>query len=76
VRSQTEEHFMAKRPANPAQTLAKRLLEAAAKIGVNVRVEFPDGTIVTTTQASSLPISDDAAFDLERWMKKHHANPT
>lgn len=68
---------MAKRPVNPTQSFTKRLFEAAAKVGLNVRVEFhPDGTIVaTTTTAPMLPVPDDAATELERWMKQH-ANPT
>jgi len=69
---------MSKRSANPAQSIAKGLLAAAAKVGVNVRFEFhPDGTMVaTTTSASTLPASDDAAADLDGWMRKPHANPT
>jgi hypothetical protein len=68
---------MAKRPTNPAQSFAKRLFEAAAKAGVNVRVELhPDGmTVVTATTAPMLPASDDADIELERWMRKHHADP-
>jgi hypothetical protein len=69
---------MAKRSANPAQSFAKRLFEAAAKAGVNVRVEcHPNGmTVVTTTTAPMLPVSDDAAADLDGWVRKHHADPT
>jgi hypothetical protein len=68
---------MAKRPANPAQSFAKRLFEAASKAGINVRVELhPDGmTVVTTTTGPMLPASDDADNELERWMRKHHADP-
>ena len=69
---------MAKRSANPAQSFAKRLFKAASKAGMNVRVELhPDGmTVVTTTSAPMLPVSDDAAADLDGWVRKHHANPT
>jgi hypothetical protein len=68
---------MAKRSANPTQSIAKRLFEAAAKVGVNVRVEFhPDGMIVATTSPSpGLTDPDRAATELDGWMRKH-ANQT
>ena len=68
---------MAKRSANPAQSFAKRLFEAAAKLGVNVRVEiYPDVTIVATTSPSPTPNdSDNAAIELDEWMRKY-ANQT
>jgi hypothetical protein len=69
---------MTKRSANPAQAFARRLFEAAAKVGVNVRMEFhPDGRVVaTTTTAPMLPSSDNVSADLERWMRKQHADAT
>jgi hypothetical protein len=69
---------MARRSANPTQSFVKRLFEAAAKLGASVRVEIhpDDTTVVTTTTAPMLPALDEGgATDLERWMRKHHANP-
>jgi hypothetical protein len=69
---------MSNRPAKFTQSDAKRLFKAAANAGVNVRVEFhPDGTIIASTgnRVTEL-VPKDADTDLDKWMKKHHENPT
>jgi hypothetical protein len=69
---------MSNRPARFTQSDAKRLFNAAANAGVNVRVEFhPDGTIIASigNRVTEL-VPNDADTDLDKWMKKHHENPT
>jgi hypothetical protein len=68
---------MSNRPTKFTQSDAKRFFKAAAKAGVDVRLEFrPDGTVVATTNgAVSTVATDEAKNDLDSWMKKHHANP-
>jgi hypothetical protein len=52
---------MTSRPAKFTQSHANRLFKAAAKAGVNLRVEFhPDGTIIATTDILSEPKGDGA----------------
>jgi hypothetical protein len=69
---------MSNRPAKFTQSDAKRLFKAAANAGVNVRVEFhPDGTIIASTGNRVTELfPNDADTDLDKWMKKHHENPT
>jgi len=52
-----------------------RLLKAARKADVSVRIEFPDGTtIVTTAKTGDVTISNNLNSDLDAWMKKNDAN--
>jgi hypothetical protein len=69
---------MPARFARFTQTDAKRLFKAAANVGINVRLEFrPDGTIVAITSGMAPSgTTDGAETDLDRWMNKHHADPT
>jgi hypothetical protein len=58
------------------QSDAERLFKAAANDGVDVRVEFrPDGTIIASTGNRITELVPNDA-DLDKWMKKHHENPT
>ena len=52
-----------------------RFLKAARKADVSVRIEFPDGTIVTTAKTGDVTISNNLNSDLDDWMKKNNANP-
>jgi hypothetical protein len=73
-----DERFMSTRPNKFSQSQANRLVKAAAKAGVNMRLEFrPDGTIIAITgRVATPPMHEDADTELDKWMKKHHASPT
>jgi hypothetical protein len=53
-----------------------RLLKAARKADVSVRMEFPsDGTVImTTAKTGDVSVSNNLNSDLDAWMKKKHAN--
>jgi hypothetical protein len=56
---------------------AKRLFRAAAKAGLNVRVEFRlDGTIVAFTDNTTTAATINNPNELDEWMKNHHADPS
>jgi hypothetical protein len=65
------------RPTKLTEAKVTRLLKAARKADVNVRMEFrSDGTIiVTTAKGGDVSVSDNLNSDLDDWMKKNHANP-
>jgi hypothetical protein len=67
---------MSSRRPKFTQSDARRLFQAAATAGVNLRVEFrPDGTIIASTgNGGALPVIDSLNVDLDEWMKKHHAS--
>ncbi len=69
---------MRSRLARFTESDAKRLFKAAVKAGVDVRLEFrPDGTIIATSgSATAGANSEDVDTELDKWMKKHHADPT
>ena len=54
-----------------------RLLKAARKADVSVRMEFrSDGTIIVTTgKTGDVSVQNNLNSDLDDWMKKNHANP-
>jgi hypothetical protein len=53
----------------------KRLFAAAAKAGVDLRLEIrPDGTLIVGCKTTELsPICVDT--ELDKWMKARHENP-
>jgi hypothetical protein len=60
-----------------SQSCANRLFKAAACAGVNVRLEFPDGTVMEITgSASTEPLLRDANSDLDKWIREHHEDST
>jgi hypothetical protein len=63
------------RPAKFTQTEMKRLFAAAAKAGVDLRLEIrPDGTLIVGCKTTELsPICVDT--ELDKWMKARHENP-
>jgi hypothetical protein len=67
---------MSSRQAKFTQSDAKRLFKAAAKAGVNVRVEFrSDGTIIATTgNVGTVSAINDVNSELDEWMEEHHAH--
>lgn len=73
-----DERSMPSRPVKFTQAEVVRLLAAAKKVGVNVRLEIrPDRTLVVTSGSKDTEVSPDGVdTQLDKWMKKHHANPT
>jgi hypothetical protein len=69
---------MPSRPVKFTQAEVVRLLAAAKKVGVNVRLEIrPDRTLVVTSGSKDAEVSPDGLdTQLDKWMKKRHANPT
>lgn len=62
--------------ASFTQAEIDRIFKAAEKTGLNVRIERPDGTVITTTGKAETAVPVTTADDeLEQWRrKKGHAN--
>jgi hypothetical protein len=78
MRQKSSENFgrdtVSSRPAKFTQAEIKRLFAAAAKAGVDLRLEIrPDGTLIVgckTTEVSPKCVDTE----LDEWMKARHAN--
>jgi hypothetical protein len=67
---------MSRRPAKFTQTQVSRLFAAAAKVGVNLRLEIrPDGTLIANSESKTTEPPTCVDTELDTWMKRHHADP-